>query len=110
MNDTGIAWTNKTWNAASGCEVISEGCKYCYALTRAEQLRGTKGFPQGFDLTLRPHRLREPLALKKACRIFVNSMSDLFWEKIPDSYRDQVLNIIELTPRHQYQVLTKRPN
>jgi protein gp37 len=72
-------------------------------------MRGTSAFPKGFDLTLRPHKLVEPYRLKKPSLIFVNSMSDLFWEAIPDDYRDRVLDVIEDTPQHQYQVLTKRP-
>jgi protein gp37 len=109
MNETGIAWTTATWNPASGCKEASEGCKYCYAKTLAENKRGTPAFPNGFDLTLRPHKLREPFALKPSL-IFVNSMSDLFWEQITDQYRDRVLDVIEQTPQHQYQVLTKRPD
>ncbi len=109
MNDTGINWTNWTWNPASGCEKISEGCKYCYAETFAEKLRGGKAFPNGFGLTLRPHKLSEPLRLRRPSLIFVNSMSDLFWEQILDDYRDWILAVIEGTPHHEYQVLTKRP-
>jgi protein gp37 len=109
MNNTAINWTQYTWNPASGCEVITEGCKYCYAKTLAENRRGTPAFPNGFDLTIRPHKLNEPLKLKRPSLIFVNSMSDLFWEKLPEDYRDQIIDVIEATPQHQYQVLTKRP-
>lgn len=109
LNETAISWTNLTWNPASGCERISEGCKFCYAHSLAEQKRGTKAFPNGFDLTLRPHKMDEPKRVKTPSLIFVNSMSDLFWEQIPDSYRDRVLDTIDATPQHQYQVLTKRP-
>jgi protein gp37 len=109
MNDTAISWTNVTWNPASGCEKISEGCKFCYALTLAEQKRGTRAFPNGFDLTIREHKLKEPFRLKTPSLVFVNSMSDLFWEAITDEYRDRVLDVIAATPQHQYQVLTKRP-
>jgi len=108
MNETAIAWTDYTWNPASGCEKVSPGCKFCYAETIAEKFRG-KAFPNGFELTLRPHKLGEPLKYKEPSRIFVNSMSDLFWEPIGDDYRDRVLEVIEATPQHQYQVLTKRP-
>lgn len=110
MNETKIEWTDVTWNPASGCEVVSEGCKYCYAKTLSDNKRGTAAFPNGFDLTLRPHKLKEPLKLKEPARIFVNSMSDLFWEKITDEYRDKVIDVMESTPWHQYQVLTKRPD
>lgn len=109
MNDTAIIWTEKTWNPASGCTEVSEGCKFCYAKTLAENKRGTPAFPKGFDLTIRPHKLREPFALKEPTLIFVNSMSDLFWEEIPDEYRDKILDVMEQTPQHEYQVLTKRP-
>lgn len=108
MNNTEIRWTEKTWNPASGCVKVSPGCKHCYAETIAENKRGTRAFPNGFDLTLRPHKMREPYAIKEPSLVFVNSMSDLFWEEIPDSYRDQVVDVIADTPQHEYQVLTKR--
>ena len=109
MNKTSILWTEATWNPMSGCEEVSEGCKYCYARRLAEDKRGTRAFPDGFDLTFRPHKLAEPRALKSPALIFVNSMSDLFYEKIPDSYRDKIIDVMEQTPQHEYQVLTKRP-
>lgn len=107
MNETAINWTNLTWNPFSGCEKVSEGCKFCYAEKLAELKRG-KAFPNGFGLTYRPHKLSEPFKVKKPSLIFVNSMSDLFWEKADDSYRDRIVDVIEQTPQHQYQVLTKR--
>lgn len=110
MNDTGIIWTERTWNPFSGCQKISQGCKYCYAFTLAEQKRGTPAFPNGFDLTLRPHKLKEPFKLKEPTLIFANSMSDLFWDQVPDEYRHKVIDVIEQTPQHEYQVLTKRPD
>lgn len=109
MNETGIIWTERTWNPMSGCDEVSEGCKFCYAKTLSENKRGTPAFPNGFDLTIRPHKLNEPLKLKEPSLIFVNSMSDLFWERVDDEYRDRILDVIEKTPHHQYQVLTKRP-
>lgn len=109
MNETNIEWTDVTWNPASGCEVVSEGCKFCYAKTLADNKRGTPAFPNGFDLTIRPHKMAEPRRLRQPSRIFVNSMSDLFWDQIPDDYRLRVIDVIASTPRHQYQVLTKRP-
>ncbi|MAF43019.1 MAG: hypothetical protein CMI54_02445 [Parcubacteria group bacterium] len=108
MNETAIDWTNFTWNPASGCKKISQGCKYCYADILAENKRGTRAFPNGFDLTIRPHKLNEPFKLKEPSLIFVNSMSDLFFEEIPDSYRKRIIDIIWQTPQHEYQVLTKR--
>ena len=109
MNSTSINWTDRTWNPVGGCEKVSEGCQNCYAESIAEKFRGGKAFPDGFGLTLRPHKLSEPLRLRTPSLIFVNSMSDLFWEQIPDTYRDRMFDIIEQTPRHEYQVLTKRP-
>jgi protein gp37 len=108
MNDTEIRWTELTWNPASGCKKITAGCKHCYAETLAENKRGTPAFPNGFDLTIRPHKLNEPYRVREPSLVFVNSMSDLFWEEITDEYRDRVLDVIEDTPQHQYQVLTKR--
>lgn len=108
MNETAIRWTTLTWNPASGCKKVSPGCKHCYAETLAENKRGTPAFPKGFDLTLRPHKLDEPYRVKDPSLIFVNSMSDLFWEEIDDAYRDKVVDVIANTPQHEYQVLTKR--
>ena len=109
MNETGIIWTEATWNPMSGCQKISAGCKHCYAFTLAENKRGTPAFPNGFDLTIRPHKLKEPFKLKEPTLIFTNSMSDLFWDRVPEDYRNQIVDVIEQTPRHEYQVLTKRP-
>jgi protein gp37 len=109
MQETGIIWTEAVWNPLSGCQKISAGCKYCYAETLAEKYRGTPAFRNGFDLTLRPHKLNEPLKLKKPTLIFMNSMSDLFWDQVPNEYRHKVIDVIEATPQHEYQVLTKRP-
>ena len=108
MNSTEIRWTDRTWNPASGCTEVSPGCAHCYARQLAENKRGTLAFPQGFDLMLRPWKLDEPRKLKEPSLIFVNSMSDLFLAGIPDSYRDRVVDVIEQTPQHCYQVLTKR--
>jgi protein gp37 len=108
MNNTEIRWTTLTWNPASGCTPISPGCKFCYARQLAENKRGTPAFPNGFDLQLRPHKLYEPLKVKDPSLIFVNSMSDLFLDRIDDDYRDKVVDVIASTPQHQYQVLTKR--
>ena len=110
MNNTGIIWTEATWNPMSGCQKVSQGCKYCYAETIAEQKRGTRAFPNGFDLTIRSHKLIEPFKLKEPCLIFVNSMSDLFWDKVPNDYRNKIVDVIEQTPQHEYQILTKRPD
>jgi len=105
-----IEWTDATWNPIRGCTKISPGCKHCYAETFAERFRGVPGHPyeQGFDLKLVPHRLSEPLKWTTPKTIFVNSMSDLFQEGIPDSFVDQVGQVMQMADWHTYQVLTKR--
>lgn len=108
MNKTEINWTSLSWNPASGCTKVSAGCKYCYAETLAERKRGTRAFPNGFDITIRPHKLDEPARIRKPSLIFTNSMSDLFHEDISESYRDQILDAMHRAPHHRYQVLTKR--
>jgi len=109
MNETGISWTQLTWNPMSGCTKISPECAYCYAHQLAEQRRGTLAFPNGFDLTIRPHKLAEPAKLKSPSLIFTNSMSDPGLEEVTDDYRDRILDAMEASPQHRYQVLTKRP-
>ena len=109
MNETNIAWTKLTWNPVSGCKELTSGCAFCYAKTLSENKRGSAAFPVGFDLTYRPHKLREPLRIKEPSLIFVNSMSDFFWNEISDDYRDQMVDVIEQCPQHEFQVLTKRP-
>lgn len=108
MNNTSISWTDLSWNPMSGCQQISPGCRWCYARTLAENKRGTRAFPNGFDLTIRRHKLAEPAKVKTPSVIFVNSMSDLFWNRIPPGYRDEVMEVIANTPQHRYQMLTKR--
>lgn len=109
MNNTAINWTDLSWNPASGCKKVSAGCKYCYAESLSENKRGTLAFPNGFDLTMRPWKLDEPARVKNASLIFTNSMTDMFWEEIPDSYRDKAFDAIRESPWHRFQVLTKRP-
>lgn len=105
-----IEWTEQTWNPATGCTKISPGCKHCYAETMANRLHamGTPGYDNGFKLSLMPSRLSQPMNRKKPTMYFVNSMSDLFHEDIPDDYLDQIFKVIRQTPRHTYQILTKR--
>ena len=105
-----IEWTEQTWNPAVGCTKVSAGCKYCYAETMANRLKfmGTKGYENGFRLTLMPDRLEQPLHRKIPTTYFVNSMSDLFHEKIPFDYLDRIMDVIKKTPQHKYQILTKR--
>lgn len=106
-----IEWTDATWNPITGCTKISAGCDNCYAARFAERWRGTPGHPfeRGFDLTLRPERLPQPLRWKRPRRIFVNSMSDLFHRDVPTDFIDKVFATMERAHWHQYQVLTKRP-
>ncbi|WP_428244000.1 DUF5131 family protein [Gynuella sp.] len=105
-----IEWTEQTWNPVTGCTKISPGCKHCYAEEMAKRLRAmnTPGYENGFKLSLMPERLTQPLLRKKPTMYFVNSMSDLFHEKVPFSYVDQVMEVIHKTPHHTYQILTKR--
>lgn len=109
MNKTEINWTDLTWNPVSGCKAVSAGCKYCYAESLAENKRGTRAFPNGFDITLRPHKLAEPGKVREPSLIFTNSMSDLFLDEINDEYRDRCFAEMRRHDRHRYQVLTKRP-
>jgi protein gp37 len=105
-----IEWTDATWNPMRGCTKISPGCAHCYAETFAERFRGVRGHPfeQGFDLRLVPEALNLPLRWKKSRLIFVNSMSDLFHEGVPDSYIEKVFEVMRQAPQHRFQVLTKR--
>jgi protein gp37 len=107
---TNIEWTDATWNPVTGCTKISRGCDNCYAERFAERFRGVRGnhFEDGFDLTLRPNRIAQPLSWKRPRMIFVNSMSDQFHKDIPASFTDQVFDTMELANHHVYQVLTKR--
>ena len=107
---TGIEWTDATWNPVSGCTKVTRGCDHCYAERIAERFRGVKGHPfeNGFDLTLRPHKLREPLSWRSPRRIFVNSMSDLFHKDVPKEFTDRVFDTMEEAHWHVFQVLTKR--
>ena len=105
-----IEWTDATWNPVRGCTKISPGCTHCYAETFAERFRGVPGHPFefGFDLRLVPEKLAEPLRWPKSKMIFVNSMSDLFHEKVPDEYVEAVVAVMVKANWHTYQILTKR--
>jgi len=105
-----IEWTDATWNPVRGCTKISPGCAHCYAETFAERFRGVPGHPyeQGFDLRFVPEKLAEPLRWASPKAIFVNSMSDLFHEDVPDAYVEHVARVMQLADWHTYQVLTKR--
>ena len=105
-----IEWTDATWNPVTGCTKVTRGCDNCYAERLAERFRGTPGHPfeRGFDLTLRPERLSQPLSWKRPRKIFVNSMSDLFHKEIPAEFVDRVFDVMEEADRHVFQILTKR--
>ena len=108
MNKTEIGWTELTWNPWSGCVKVSPGCAHCYAEKRAERFRGTAAFPNGFGLTYRWHKLEEPLKRKQPSVIFVNSMSDLFLEQVPNENVAQVFDVMNRAQQHVFQILTKR--
>ena len=106
-----IEWTEQTWNPVTGCTKISPGCKYCYAEVMAKRLQamGAPGYENGFaQITLMYERLDQPLQRKKPTIYFVNSMSDMFHEDVPDDFIDLILDTIRATPQHAYQILTKR--
>jgi protein gp37 len=105
-----IEWTDATWNPLRGCTKISPGCKHCYAETFAERFRGVPGHPyeHGFDFRLVPEALDLPLSWKKPRFVFVNSMSDLFHDRVPVEYIEQVFSVMRRAPQHVFQVLTKR--
>ena len=105
---TQIEWTDATWNPVTGCTKVSQGCKHCYA---------ERVFPRAYgkerkftDVQCHPERLDQPLRWKKPRRIFVNSMSDLFHESVPDEFIDRIFAVMALAPRHSFQILTKRPH
>jgi protein gp37 len=103
---TAIEWTDKTWNPTTGCTKISPGCKFCYAEAITE--RFPNNFTNGFNFTLHPDRIEEPRRWRKASRIFVNSMSDLFHEDMPLEFLQRVFRVMNECPQHIFQVLTKR--
>ncbi len=108
--DSHIEWTDATWNPVRGCTKISPGCKHCYAETFAERFRGVKGHPyeQGFDLRLVPEKLTEPFNWRSPKLVFVNSMSDLFQDGVPDDHIEAVCRVMVKANWHTFQVLTKR--
>ena len=105
-----IEWTEQTWNPSAGCTKISAGCKNCYAETMAVRLQAMEvvGYENGFKFSTVPQRLYEPLKRKKPTVYFVNSMSDIFHEDMPEDYLNKIFEVIRQTPHHTYQILTKR--
>lgn len=111
MKTTKIEWTDKTWNPITGCTKISAGCVNCYAEVMSRRLQAMKQekYKNGFELTIHEKSISEPFQWKKPHTIFVCSMSDLFHKQVPDSFIDKIMQTIEQTPWHRYQLLTKRP-
>ena len=111
MSDTSnIEWTDATWNPTTGCTKISPGCAHCYIETTPPfRMEGRKFVKGHIPLRLHADRLDKPLHWRKPRRVFVNSLSDLFHEDVPDEFIDRVFATMSLTPQHTYQVLTKRP-
>lgn len=105
-----IEWTDATWNPVRGCTKISPGCTHCYAETFAERFRGVPGHPFefGFDLRLVPEKVGDPIRWSKPKKVFVNSMSDLFHERVPEAYIEKIARVMLAAKWHTYQVLTKR--
>ncbi len=108
-----IEWTDETWNPVTGCSRVSPGCEHCYAETLSLR-RGWSKKPwtsqnAAENVVLHPERLEKPLHWRKPRMVFANSMSDLFHERVPYEFIDRVFTVMALSPRHTYQVLTKRP-
>lgn len=111
---TAISWTTETWNPIHGCSRVSAGCKKCYA-ERISLRYGHTDKPWTYtnaeeNVTIKPHKLKEPERWKDPRRIFVNSMSDLFHEQVPDAFIRKVFEKMASLPRHTFQILTKRPD
>lgn len=105
MNNTKIDWVDKSWNPVSGCTKVSEGCRHCYAERYALRFWGERKFT---DVLCHPAKLYEPEKVRKPSRIFVNSMSDLFHEQVPDDFIRLVFQAMGRSPWHTFFILTKR--
>lgn len=112
MRKTKISWTTVPWNVVTGCSKASAGCDNCYAADMARRLKGMgmKKYSNGFAPTCHPDCLDEPLTWKEPTLIFVPSMGDLFRPEIPEDFIEKVMETIEKTPQHTYQILIKRPS
>lgn len=111
MNNTKIQWTEMTWNPITGCTKISDGCLNCYAARMAKRLKamGNPRYINEFDVTVHSDLLKIPLEIKQPKMIFVNSMSDLFHEDVPDDIIVSIFKTMNKAHWHTFQVLTKRP-
>jgi protein gp37 len=105
-----IEWTESTWNPVTGCTKLSAGCAHCYAERMAKRLQamGQPNYANGFELTLHEHAMELPLKWKKPQMIFVNSMSDLFHDKVPFEFISGVFDVMQKASWHRFQILTKR--
>jgi protein gp37 len=105
-----IEWTEMTWNPVTGCSKVSAGCKFCYAERMAKRLQsmGLDRYRNGFEVTLHEDLVNLPYAWKQPRLVFVNSMSDLFHEKVPFSFIEKVFDTMTRCPQHTFQILTKR--
>lgn len=110
MANSSIEWTEMTWNPTTGCNKVSAGCKFCYAevMTRRLHAMGLEKYSDGFELRTHPEVLDIPYSWKSPKIVFVNSMSDLFHEKVPLEFIQRVFNVMNDNPQHIFQVLTKR--
>jgi protein gp37 len=110
MGQSSIEWTEMTWNPTTGCNKLSTGCKFCYAEIMSKRLHamGIEKYKDNFKLSIHPETLDIPYTWKKSKIVFVNSMSDLFHKEVPLNYIQQVFKVMNETPQHTYQVLTKR--
>lgn len=110
MAQSSIEWTEMTWNPTTGCNKISAGCKYCYAevMTRRLEAMGIEKYKDGFAVRTHEDALNTPYEWKKPKVVFVNSMSDLFHKDVPFEFIEKVFTVMNNTPQHTYQVLTKR--
>lgn len=106
MAQTKIAWTERVWNPVTGCTKVSPGCKNCYAEAIAHRYWGSRKFT---DVRVHADRMDTPLHWRKPSRVFVNSMSDLFHDDVPDEFIAQVFGVMAVAEHHVFQVLTKRP-
>lgn len=107
---TKIEWTDRTWNPITGCTPVSDGCRHCYAERMAKRLQamGQRNYEHGFQVTLQPQMIEDPLRWRRPQRIFVNSMSDLFHDKVPEAFIRRVFDVMRRASWHTFQVLTKR--
>ncbi len=110
MAKSSIEWTEMTWNPTTGCNKLSAGCKFCYAevMTRRLKGMGQEKYSQGFKFRIHPSTLDIPFTWTKPQVVFVNSMSDLFHKEVPFKFVQQVFGVMNMTPQHTYQILTKR--